>query len=331
MQSENYQSKSTNLGLVSQAKTERLVNLTMALLATKRYLKKSEIFEKVAGYSGGQETKERMFERDKDDLRSLGIEIEVASHDPLFEDEPGYRIIPETYQLPLQQLNDSQRSILSTALALWQASEFESEAISAARRISGIGELIDESFTLPTAPIELTQSGLIQVAKALATRSSLRFKYQKLDGTPAQVRQIHPFGLSTWRGSWYVIGEDLDKNDIRAFKLSRVVTEFEVGKKREAYEIPADFAIKDYLVMLNKDLVKVEWLARKGQAHPLRLIALEIEDFDEEWDKITTEFESNEEAVAMALWNFDSTILTSPEDLSKIVKDSLRMVVKTHG
>jgi len=67
---------------MSNAKTERLVNLTMALLGSKRFMSKTEIFRRVAGYSGNQETKERMFERDKDDLRSLGIEIEVASHDP---------------------------------------------------------------------------------------------------------------------------------------------------------------------------------------------------------------------------------------------------------
>jgi proteasome accessory factor B len=54
-------------------KIERLINLTIALLATKRYLTKSEIFNSVEGYEGSPETKERMFERDKDDLRSLGI------------------------------------------------------------------------------------------------------------------------------------------------------------------------------------------------------------------------------------------------------------------
>ena len=75
-------------------KSERLVNLTIALLATKRYLTKSEIFRTLEGYEGTTETKERMFERDKDDLRKLGIEIEVGSFDPLFEDEPGYRIKP---------------------------------------------------------------------------------------------------------------------------------------------------------------------------------------------------------------------------------------------
>jgi proteasome accessory factor B len=64
-------------------KIERLINLTIALLATKRFLTKSEIFRTVEGYEGSPETKERMFERDKDDLRSLGISIEVGSFDAL--------------------------------------------------------------------------------------------------------------------------------------------------------------------------------------------------------------------------------------------------------
>jgi len=64
-------------------KSERLINLTIALLATKRFITKSEIFKTIEGYEGNAESKERMFERDKDDLRSLGIEIEVGSFDPL--------------------------------------------------------------------------------------------------------------------------------------------------------------------------------------------------------------------------------------------------------
>ncbi|HEY9276352.1 MAG TPA: WYL domain-containing protein, partial [Candidatus Nanopelagicaceae bacterium] len=84
---------------MSSAKTERLINLTMALLASRRFMPKSEIFRRVAGYEGSPEAMERMFERDKDELRSLGIVIEVASHDPLFEDEVGYRISADRYRM----------------------------------------------------------------------------------------------------------------------------------------------------------------------------------------------------------------------------------------
>jgi len=86
-------------------KIERLVNLTIALLATKRFLTKSEIFRTVEGYEGTPETKERMFERDKDDLRALGIEISVGSFDPVFQDEAGYRINSDTYQFNIGLLS----------------------------------------------------------------------------------------------------------------------------------------------------------------------------------------------------------------------------------
>ena len=104
---------------MSSEKTERLVNLTMALLASRRYMTKSEIFRRVEGYAGSQETKERMFERDKDELRSMGIEIDVGGLDPLFEDEAGYRIRPEKFQFPATQFSSRELGLISTALSLW--------------------------------------------------------------------------------------------------------------------------------------------------------------------------------------------------------------------
>ena len=116
---------------MSSAKTERLVNLTMALLGTKRYMAKSEIFKRVSGYTGTQETKERMFERDKDDLRNLGIEIEVATHDPLFEDEVGYRIRPESYQIQISDISPRELSLISLATQAWEGAVLDSSAHSA--------------------------------------------------------------------------------------------------------------------------------------------------------------------------------------------------------
>ena len=94
-------------------KSERLVNLTIALLATTRWLSKSEIYQSIDGYNGDLDAKERMFERDKEELRNLGIEIEVGSFDPLFEDEVGYRIRPEKYQMQTSSLSVNQLSLMS--------------------------------------------------------------------------------------------------------------------------------------------------------------------------------------------------------------------------
>ena len=96
-------------------KSERLVNLVIALLATKRNVTKSEIFRTIEGYEGSHESMERMFERDKDELRSLGIEIEVSGLDPLFDDEVGYRIRPENFTFDSEGFSPIQIAYMSLA------------------------------------------------------------------------------------------------------------------------------------------------------------------------------------------------------------------------
>jgi proteasome accessory factor B len=329
-QAEKSHHKTTNLWGMSQAKTERLVNLTMALLASRRYMKKSEIFQKVAGYSGSAETKERMFERDKDDLRNLGIEIEVASQDPLFEDEAGYRIKPESYRFPLKAISESEKSILATALALWESSGFEKVASEASRRLLSGNHIGESALPSVISPVELVEESLNEIAKALASRSSIEFQYQKQDSRNSENRRVCPMGLSTWHGAWYLVGEDLNRKDIRAFKLSRIVSQISINKKREMYEIPKDFSVTDYLVMLNREFVDVEWLVRKGRAQLLRSNLNSERSFDEEWDLIHTKEESLESALEKALWLFDSVILVKPIELRDQVMDRLEELVDLH-
>ena len=77
------------------AKTERLLNLVICLLYTRRPLTRAQIRTSVAAYAAttSDEAFERMFERDKEELRELGIPLVTEQIDTLFEDEPGYRIL----------------------------------------------------------------------------------------------------------------------------------------------------------------------------------------------------------------------------------------------
>ena len=159
-------------------KTERLINLTIALLATKRYLTKSEIFRTVEGYEGSAETKERMFERDKDDLRTLGIVIEVGSFDPLFGDEAGYRIKSESYQLDLGEITPTEISLLSLAADAWQGAAFADAAQSAILKLSSIGVPADP-IEIPGLSPKLANSSkdLVTVTSAIADSDFLVFDY----------------------------------------------------------------------------------------------------------------------------------------------------------
>ena len=95
---------------------ERILNLTICLLVSGRYLPKSRIREAVEGYHDLSDAAfERTFERDKDELRSLGVPIEVGSFDPLFDDEPGYRILPSEFELPPIDLDAEEAAVVGVA------------------------------------------------------------------------------------------------------------------------------------------------------------------------------------------------------------------------
>jgi proteasome accessory factor B len=193
-------------------KSERLVNLTIALLATKRYLTKTEIFNSVEGYEGTPETKERMFERDKDDLRSLGIEIEVGSFDPLFNDEAGYKIKQEKYHFELGDISSIEVSLLSLAAQAWQEASFGDVAQRALLKLRSIGIPSDE-LSIPATVHKLNDGGqdLSLITKAIAQSQRLAFSY--LDSSlNANMRSIVPIALSTRNGLWYLSRDSRNTN-----------------------------------------------------------------------------------------------------------------------
>lgn len=314
---------------MSAAKTERLVKLTMALLGSRRYMPKSEIFRRVEGYSGSQETMERMFERDKDELRALGIQIEVATQDPLFEDEPGYRIRPETYQMP-QTFTPEELGAMTTAMSLLADSEISPITESILRRLNSLPDAPQGITGANDLPNNLLENGILDITKAMSKRTTIRFNYQKLDSDKAEVRRVNVMGLSAWRGEWYVLGEDLDRDDIRSFKLSRFTSNVEAISKPDFYDIPEDFDVRDYLLMFQTENYEVEILLRKGSGLPIRSRAKAIKEIDDEWDSITASFFDEATALREVLWQGKDCIVQSPESLRKLVVEAFRELAGWH-
>jgi proteasome accessory factor B len=226
--------------LTVSRKIERLINLTIALLATKRYLTKSEIFNSVDGYEGTPETKERMFERDKDDLRSLGIEIEVGSFDPLFNDEAGYKIKQEKYQFDLGDISSTDVSLLSLAAEAWQEASFGDVAQKALLKLRSIGIPSDE-LSLPETVLKLSDGGqdLSLITRAIAQHQLLNFAY--LDTSMnVNLRSIVPIALSTRNGFWYLSGVDQDIQEIRTFRIDRISGEITASAGPNDLKLPLD-------------------------------------------------------------------------------------------
>ena len=106
---------------MSARKTERLVNLTILLLSSRRFVPREQIRSAVEGYRGlSDDAFERMFERDKEDLRAMNVPVATGTNDSLFGDEPGYRISRTDFELPPIDFTPDETTVLGLAATVWQ-------------------------------------------------------------------------------------------------------------------------------------------------------------------------------------------------------------------
>jgi len=307
-------------------KSERLVNLTIALLATKRYLTKSQIFRTVDGYEGAPEAMERMFERDKDDLRSLGITIELGTFDPLFEDEAGYRITPSSYQLNLGELDGTDIALLSIAASAWTGAALEKESTSALIKLASMGLDSDsEALSLLAPRVSGTDQNFAVLTDAIIRRSEIEFTYVGSD-LSRSARRVAPYSMRGRTGSWYLVGLDLEKNSLRTFRLDRIFSEISVGKKNNAYVIPENIPEQHSEEVQEVALLRV----RKNRGHQLRSLATLVHSGDD-WDDVSIPILSPSWLLRLILWHRDDVIVLEPATLRKDVLAALTDLQVLHG
>ena len=310
-------------------KIERLINLTIALLATKRYLTKSEIFNSVDGYEGTPETKERMFERDKDDLRSLGIEIEVGSFDPLFNDEAGYKIKQEKYQFELGDISSTEVSLLSLAAEAWQEASFGDVAQKALLKLRSIGIASDE-ISIPGSVQKLNDGGqdLSLITKAIAQSQLLIFSY--LDSSMKTVtRKIVPIALSTRSGFWYLSGVDQDVQEMRTFRIDRIQGQISATAGPTDFEAPLGFDSNTALSHSpTTEFAVID--VRVGKGTSLRALAISTKSLGE-WDQIRVPIFNLDSLCSLILWHGLDAMVKEPTDLRERVIENLQALVNNHG
>lgn len=311
---------------MSDRKTERLINLTLALLATKRYLKKSEILSNVQGYEGFQEAKERMFERDKDDLRSLGIEIEVGDLDVFFEDEPGYRIPQKSYELNLPDLTGRELALLSVASNFWNDSILAPSAQSGIRKLQSLGipAALDFEFRVKYRfedPSELLE----QISNAIIQKSKISFAY---DSASLKMRHLEPYRIVFWNSFWYLVGMDLDRKAIRLFKISRFQGGVDVSKKRNEFSIPSDFNVSDHLPKQDLQVIssaKIE--IRKDSAALIRQRGKQVAE-GPDFDTYEINYENERTFLREIIWHGDNVKILEPFELREQLIDLVDGVLK---
>jgi len=301
---------------MSSQKTERLINLTLALLASKRYLSKAEILRNIPGYEGSPETKERMFERDKDDLRSLGIQIDVNNFDPLFEDEQGYLIKSDSFQFAENEFTKEELLLLTMAANLWHDSAVEIDSQNALLKIQSLsGPVENDMTTTPTLRITEDWQLLVSIFTAVQNKQILEFSYR------GKKRQVNPYGLYSSKGFWYLIAFEI--NVIKSFKLVRIEGEVDLIGEKDAFEKPVNFNVGNFLKEESNSVSLVSKLqVRKGAALSLRN-KFTVKDLDSEWDLMDIPYTNEQELLEMVLWHGTDLKLIEPAALRQLLVANL--------
>jgi proteasome accessory factor B len=207
---------------MSRRKTERLLSLVVCLLSARRYLTATQIREAVPGYPESFDAFKRMFERDKDELRELGIPLETGTNAP-GDEEYGYRISRQAYELPEITLEADEVAMLGLAARVWRRAELAGAAEGALLKLRAAG--IDaEDLTQPGIEprVRTPEAAFGPLWEAVRDRRPVAFGYRAAGRSAVQQRRLEPWGVVNRRGRWYVVGRDTDRGAERVFRLSRI-------------------------------------------------------------------------------------------------------------
>lgn len=211
--------------MASVEKIERLLSLMNALLGAPRAISADDLRSRVPGYPDEDASFKRAFERDKDDLREMGVPLLVetipGSDPPL----AGYRIRTQDYELRDPGLEPDELEALNLAAA---ATGFAGGVGQRALFKLGSGASSAPQAELPADP------DLVAAFTGVAERRVIRFRYNQTD------REVHPYRLEFVRGRWYLNGFDRVRGDDRWFRMGRIEGSIEVTDPAGAFERPEE-------------------------------------------------------------------------------------------
>lgn len=311
------------------SKTERLLNLVLVLLYTRRPLRKAQIRGLVPQYgeTASMEAFDRMFERDKDELRALGVPLVTEETDAFHEDEPGYRIHQRDYALPDIEFEADELAVLGLASRSWAQASMAGPAAQALRKLRAAGVERDEAALIGIEPrLRTTEPAFEAVKDAVVSRTLVTFPYRRPEGSQAQTRRVQPWSLVQWHGRWYLAGFDLDRNDTRVFRLSRIDGPVKTVGKPGAFDVPADHEAR---VMVERsapggEVRGARLSVRPGAAHSLRRRATDTTQTDSGWTELTVDFRDVDAFAAEIAGHAESVRVIEPAELRDRVQAQLR-------
>ncbi|GGP68002.1 helix-turn-helix transcriptional regulator [Streptomyces sindenensis] len=313
------------------AKAERLMNLALCLLGTRRPLSKRELRGSIEAYleAGSDDSFNRMFERDKDDLRELGLVIETVEN---LDGDTGYLARRDSNRLPPITLDAEEAAALGLAAKVWQQARLAGAASGALQKLraAGMPEAEDayevHSALEPRIPVH--EAAFEPLMLACRDRRPVTFDYRKANSARAEQRQVEPWTLECWRGHWYLAGWDRERGAERVFRLSRISGKVRSRAGAFSAGVPDVVTVRETVESWAGETATrtARIRLRAGAGYPLRSRATAVRDRGDGWDELEIPYGHGLDAWLVEFG--PDVVVEEPADLRADVVDRLRAVAK---
>jgi proteasome accessory factor B len=329
---------------MSKRKTERLLGLVVCLLSTRRYLSAEQIRAAVPGYPEQDELFKRMFERDKEDLRDLGVPLETGVNHP-FDEDPGYRIRRQAYELPELRLEADEAAVLGLAARVWQHAALAGAAAGALLKLRAAGIDPAGADAGEERPIRhgieprlgRPEPAFGPLWEAVRDRRPVTFSYRAAGRSEPQRRELEPWGVVNRHGRWYVAGRDRDRDATRVFRLSRIAGPVKFCGPAGSVTVPDGADVREVVRDWDSAPVRDQTAVlrvRSGTGVGLRQHAVSVCADDTAgaggttgWDLVTTRFADVAAFADYAAWFGPDVVVLDPPDLREAVIARLKGVL----
>jgi proteasome accessory factor B len=315
--------------------SERLFNLTCALLVSNQGLTKAEIFATVQGYKeryiqgGDNESLSRLFERDKVLLTKVGVAWRSFIPPEDMDDNQEYRylIANEDFVWPTgTTLSAKQVALMNLAAQVWAKASLSRDANNAIMRIRAMGEPADATSVIGIAPrIRTHELSFLPFSTAIESSSRVSFDYRKPDQANSEVRNVEPWIIQNISGQWLLLGFDLDREAPRNYLLRRICSEVDI--QDFTFDPPRKAEVSAALTELDKHRNASKATFRV----PVKSAAWFHFDLEPDQDLHEVSF-MDIHLLAEELMEFvDHIEILSPPELAKLMRNNLDAVRNSHA
>jgi proteasome accessory factor C len=233
----------------------RQLSLVAFLMAERRAVTARDIKGSVEGYQEmSDEAFARRFYSDRAELIALGVPLHSQRDE--YTGEELYTMRSEAYFLPELDLKDDELAALQTAFYLLEGKFAYAEPLRLALQNLALGragfaeaptqtalrvEVLDPEYSAELA------GRLGKLEGAISKQRTVKFSYWSISRDEVEERSLNPYALFQDNGAWYVVGQDLVREDMRTFRVSRIRGDIRFATRRERdFRLPVDFDIEPF-------------------------------------------------------------------------------------